>query len=352
MSAVLLRPCLRSGMSGHAHPRGHPERTRRRRATGRTAARNKVNETMTIQSNLTLRQLRAFVLTYQQRNLTHAAEAMHVTQPAMSALIRQLEDSLNVKLFERTPRFLRPTRAADEAFARVEEILARANALEVDMHDRGRDVERCLAFSASASISASLIPHVLRRFRERFPDVRVVMHDAGDFTVIQRVLSEDVEFSIGFYEQEPDHVARTTLASDFFYVVCPLDSRLAARGEVAWRHLVGEPIINLTKGSVQARINEIFSAAGTPYRPVLETTLVTTALALAQHGFGSVVLPGFLIYGNPAAAGLSVKRLHEPEVGVGLMVHCRQGHMLSDIATKFLDMAREQLGCLRAEFAT
>lgn len=302
---------------------------------------------MTIQSNVTLRQMRAFVLTYRQRNLTHAAEAMHVTQPAMSALIRQLEDLLSVKLFERTPRFLRPTRAADEAFGRVEAILARTDALEMELHDHGRGFESRLTFSASASLAASLIPHVLREFQDSFPEIRVAMHDAGDATIMQRVLAEEVEFCVGFYEREPDHISRVTLATDSFSVVCPPNSRLAAKHYVTWGDLVGEPIINMTRGSVQERINESFASAGVAFRPVFETTLVTTALALAQQGFGCIVLPGFLVYGNPSAAGLAVKPLNGPEAQARLMVHMREGHSLSDTAMKFLEMARNQLESLR-----
>ena len=63
----------------------------------------------------TLKQLRAFAAVYELRKLTAAAERLSITQSAVSVLIRQMEEALSTRLFDRTTRSLRPTRAADEA---------------------------------------------------------------------------------------------------------------------------------------------------------------------------------------------------------------------------------------------
>src|SRR5690349_15712764 len=102
---------------------------------------------MTAPLRLTLRQLRAFAQAYKMRNLTHAADSLHMTQSAMSALILQLEESLGVQLFERTTRMLRPTLAADDAFAQAEEILSRAIELQLSMKQRATSAENALSFS-------------------------------------------------------------------------------------------------------------------------------------------------------------------------------------------------------------
>jgi len=270
-----------------------------------------------------------------------------VTQSAMSALIRQFEESLDVQLFERSPRALRPTRAADEAFVRIQEILAKTDALSLDMHHRGQGVQRFLSFSTSAILAASFVPPVLRAFQDRYPDVKIVMHDAGDSSLIQRVLSEDLEFSIGSYEHEPELLARTTLISDHLCVVCLPDSALARTARLTWRDLVNEPIINMTRGTVQRFISESLAAAGASYRPAFEISLLATAFAMVSHGFGCMVTPAFLAVGNPAANGLVVKKLNEPQIDGHLLVHTRQGHTLSGTATEFLEMMRDYLIQLR-----
>src|ERR1700761_9720276 len=80
--------------------------------------------------NPTLRQLQAFVLAYRLGVLTRAADQMFITQSAASVLIKQLEDGLGIKLFDRTSRTLRPTAAAHEILPTAERMLRDLDALK------------------------------------------------------------------------------------------------------------------------------------------------------------------------------------------------------------------------------
>lgn len=294
--------------------------------------------------NITLRQMRAFVEAYRLRNLTHAADALHVTQSAMSALIRQFEEELGVRLFERTPRVLRPNLAADDAYRQVEAILERITALGEDMRDRAEQVESVLSFSCAPALSSAVIPTVLAAFKQQNPDVKIVMYDAGDASLIQRVLTEDVEFSIGFFEHEPEAVSREPLVMDHLCAVCEKDSPLASKERVTWHDLMELPIINLSKGlQVQQLVTEAMANAGRAYRPAYEISFIHTALALAAQGFGLVVIPGYLVRGNPHTTSLVAKKLHDPVIERSLLVHTRQGHVLSAPAETFLQMLRGHL---------
>lgn len=294
--------------------------------------------------NITLRQMRAFVESYRLRNLTHAAEALHVTQSAMSALIRQFEEELGVRLFERSPRVLRPTKAADDAYRQVVSILENIASLGDDMRERAEGVERVLAFSCAPGLSSDVVPTVLAEFKRRYPDVKTLMYDAADASLIQRVLNEDVEFSIGFYEHEPEAVAREALVADRLCAVFQKDLPLAQKDKVTWADLFDQPIINLTRGvQVQQIVTETFAYAGRAFRPAYEVAYLHTALALAAQGLGTVVIPGYLLKCNPHAPKLVAKPLHDPVFERSLLVHKRQGHALSTTATAFLDMVRAHL---------
>lgn len=291
--------------------------------------------------------MRAFATAYRLRNLTHAADAMSMTQSAMSAMIRQFEESLGLRLFERTPRVLRPTKAAEVAYAQVEAILERINALSAEMQDLAEVRDRVLSFSCAPALSCAVVPTVMAKLHKASPDVRIVMYDAGDTSLIQRVLDEEAEFSLGFFEHEPEAVSSEPLVMDHLSVVCRADSTLATKDRVTWEDLVSEPIINLSKGvKVHHLINEALSTAGRAYRPAYEISFIQTALALAAQGMGLVVLPGYLIKGNPHVGTLVAKKLHEPVIERSLLVHTRQGHTLSAIAVEFLEMLKEHLASL------
>jgi DNA-binding transcriptional LysR family regulator len=299
---------------------------------------------MAVHPNITLRQMRAFVEAYRLRNLTHAAEAMYMTQSAMSALIRQFEEGLGVTLFERTPRVLRPTRAADGAYLRIEGILREVGALGQDMRQRMGESESVLAFSCAPLFFSTVVPEVLTEFKRAYPDLKTVMYDALDASLIQRVLDQQVEFCIGFFGHEPEAVTAVPLIEDYLCAVCARDSALAGQDRVSWQDMADQPIINLS-GAVQLQqlLVSTFAAIGREYRPVYEMSFIQTALALAAQGHGVVVVPGYLLRTSPYKQVLVAKKLHGPAIERSLLYHLRQGHTLSQVATEFLDLLRQHL---------
>jgi len=299
---------------------------------------------MPVHPNITLRQMRAFVEAYRLRNLTHAAEAMHMTQSAMSGLIRQFEEELGTRLFERTPRALRPTKAADHAYDKVTALLDGVISLGQDMRDKSGEAGSVLSFSCAPLLFSVVIPVVLKEFLRLEPDVKTVLYDAIDASLIQKVLDEDVEFSIGFFEHEPEAVTRTALVEDHLHAVCVKESPLGRKERVTWEDLVDQPLINLSRGvQVQQLVTEALAGAGRTYRPAYEISFIHTALGLAAQGLGVVVLPGYLVKSNPYLAALVAKKIHDPVVERSLLYHTRQGHALSPTAMRFLDLLREHL---------
>src|SRR6516225_6284852 len=107
----------------------------------------------------TIRQLRAFLAVHQLRKLSAAAEKLYVTQSAVSMLIRQLEEGLGVRLFDRTTRSLQPTAAAEGILRDVDSLSAGFR--ELATLQRGRV---CLAITPT--LASFLMPSAIRRFGE------------------------------------------------------------------------------------------------------------------------------------------------------------------------------------------
>ena len=302
------------------------------------------NAQMTQPLRITLRQLRAFSVAYKLRNLTHAAESLHMTQSAMSALIQQMEESLGVKLFERTPRMLRPTQAADEAYEQSTQILTRAAALQRDMAERTKVAQATLAFSCVPALTSGVVPTVIAEFEKEEPAARVVVYDEIDAALLERLLSGKAEFSISTFEHDPEFVWHSKLAESFFSVICHRDSALAQKEAVSWRDLLDQRVINLFRGEpIQQLISEIFPIDGRPFLPTFEVGYIQTALAMCAQRLGVIVLPDYFIAGNPHFTSLVAKKLHDPEMQQTLYVHIRKGHELTAIAQSFLDLLRRHL---------
>ena len=119
--------------------------------------------------NLTLRQLRAFVAVARLGRFAAAAEALHVTQPALSMLIRELETQLGVRVFDRHTRRVELTEAGRELLPVAEKTLedlehAVAASRQLAALQRGR-----VSIATSTVLSATLLPWVAREYAAQYP---------------------------------------------------------------------------------------------------------------------------------------------------------------------------------------
>ena len=137
--------------------------------------------------NVTLRQLRAFALVARLGSFTRAAEAMHVTQGALSLLVRELEAAMNTRLVDRTTRSVSLTATGTDFFASTQRLLsdleqAIGNVDKLVAKQRGRVV-----VAAPVVLSGNLLPPILAGFRQLYPGVELVLNDSLPNEVLPQV---------------------------------------------------------------------------------------------------------------------------------------------------------------------
>ena len=116
--------------------------------------------------NISTRQLRAFIALAEVRNFTRAASVCHLSQSAFSALIRQLEDSLDVRLFDRNTRKVELTAEGQEFELSARRVLAEFESAVSDMHARATLQRGRVSIALLPSLAADWLPAVLAGFRE------------------------------------------------------------------------------------------------------------------------------------------------------------------------------------------
>lgn len=293
--------------------------------------------------NANLRQLQAFVAVYRLGSLTRAAEQLCVTQPAVTVLLRQLEQASGVRLFDRTTRSLRPTAAAHESIAKAERILKDFDQLVAGFRDVAERRRGSLAVGATPAVASSLLPPAVLEFRERFPEVRVAIHDLAPERLVAAVTDEDVEFSLGTPDGPSVDVELKTLIQDRMCVICRRDSPLARRRSIAWDEIVGRVTVSVRKGhGIRTMIDDTLGRLGVRFEPSYEVSYLATALALTQHGLGVSILPSYLtryFHGGQLAA----IRLVDPVVTRNLSLVVRRGASLSPAAEGFLEVLRARI---------
>src|SRR4030095_11072891 len=171
--------------------------------------------------NISLRQLRAFAAIARLGTLTKAADALHSTQRALSAQIGELESALGVRLFDRSTRSVTSTEAARDLAPVVDKILADVDLVMTHARDVAtRNVGRVVV-AALPSVSATLLPRAVVRFRARHPGVTVVLRDALAERIVRMIQDDEVDFGITSAPTPDPHLEFTRLASDQMVAVLP-----------------------------------------------------------------------------------------------------------------------------------
>jgi LysR family transcriptional regulator, carnitine catabolism transcriptional activator len=153
--------------------------------------------------NVSLRQIRAFVVVARFSSFTRAADLLHLSQPALTVQIRQLEQALGVKLFDRNTRAVELTRIGRELLPVLERLLGEFDAVIVNTRDVAALRYGIVRIAALPSVAATVLPPLIGRFKQRYPQLRVAVRDSVGGSINTMVREEIVDFGIGS-DIEPD----------------------------------------------------------------------------------------------------------------------------------------------------
>lgn len=292
-----------------------------------------------------VRQLRAFAAVYHSGQLSSAAAALSLTQPAVSVLLRELEGRLGVRLFDRTTRSLHRTAAADEAIGHAERVLAELDALGSGMSELAAGRRGRVRIAVTSTIAQTLMPRALRRYTQQHPGVKVAIDDCAPSQFVETVLGGQVDFGVGTLQARTPGLDERVFVHDHLAVIADRDLRLpGVAAGITWRQLAALRLITVKPGyGVRNSIDAAAAEAGVRLEIAYEVTLLTTALAMAAGGLGPALLPAsILAHADPSR--LVARRLIRPTVARNIAVVTRQGRSLSPAAAAFADL-------LASEFA-
>jgi LysR family carnitine catabolism transcriptional activator len=242
--------------------------------------------------NPSLRHLSAFAAVARAGGFTQAARRLHSTQPAVTLLIRQLEENLGARLFDRTTRSVQLTAAGAQFLPGVERLLADLEATIGGVREAVERARGRVVVAALPSIASSILPQAIAEVRRANPEIVVSVRDAVAGRISAMVGSGEVDIGIGQRAGDDADVAFTKLLSDRLVAACPRAHALASRRRVAWVDLVGQPFISMSAdSSVRRLVEEAFAAAGRRHEPAYEVLYMTTAVAMVAKDLGIAVLP-------------------------------------------------------------
>jgi DNA-binding transcriptional LysR family regulator len=245
---------------------------------------------------LDLRRLRIYAAVAEGGSFTAAASALYLSQPAVSQQMAILEREAGVALFERVPRGIRLTPAGELLAKRTEALLAEMEVIEDELRNFGTGIQE-VHLGAFPTAGADLVPMAIRAYRERHPDVRVVLTPAHAHDVVAQLHSSRIAVGLvwdyDFAPQATDPAFdRVELLADPLRVVLPADHAAAGEKEVALRDLAEEPwIIRAHRPPYAQAFEQMCRIAGFEPQVAFRTDNYQAIQGLVAAGAGIGLVP-------------------------------------------------------------
>lgn len=293
--------------------------------------------------NITLRQLRAFKAIVETGSFTKAAEQLHITQSALSGLIKEFENILDLRLFDRTTRTLSLSTTGQHIYPMVTRILYDVENMAVEV-GRLKDLESgSVKVAVSQQLAASVIPTVIAKFMTVYPNIKVTLDDCSVDSVIESVNTGVVDFGIGPERDIGDSLSGEMLFDLPFYVVVPNNHPFVELSHVNWNDLQHETLITLSGMFGQLLIQDLpIEYAEIIKNATHRVNFLTTAFSMVAQNLGvTFCLP--YSRARVAQSGLQMRLLIEPRISRPTFLYRKRGRPLSNAAHKFYVMLCQYL---------
>jgi DNA-binding transcriptional LysR family regulator len=278
--------------------------------------------------------LSAFVLVAENSSFSAAAEALHLTQPAVSKRVALLEDQLDAELFDRIGRNISLTEAGKALLPHAKSVQQELLAAEQSVRDLAGDVAGSLRLATSHHIGLHRLPPVLSRFKSNFPAVHIDIDFMDSEQAYELIMQGRVELAVVTLAPRPESsvIARPVWEDPLDFMVAaghPLTEQKRLNLAALADHPAVLPGLNTYTGQI---VKSLFDKHQLHLHVSMATNYLETIRMLASVGLGWTVLPRSMV--DKSLKRLDIKQAHI-ERTLGIVYH--RGRSLSRAAAAFID---------------
>jgi DNA-binding transcriptional LysR family regulator len=290
-----------------------------------------------------LSQITAFITIAELKSFSLAAERLHITQPAVSKRIRQLEQSMKTSLFDRIGKrsILTPNGLA--FLPHAERILHEVKIYRSSLVGQNDKPSGSLTLATSHHIGLHRLPQILRDFKIKYPQVDLDLHFMDSEDACAAVTNSEIELAIVTLPENAD--AKLNLEAiwiDTLQIVLAPDHPLANDDHIDQLKLLDYPAILPSMGTFTRRIiNNYFSTNNDNIKIILETNYLETIKVMVSANLGWSMLPTSMLDKTVVGKPLNSSSMHGLEIQRVLGIVTRQNRTLSLSSQAFILMLQQ-----------
>lgn len=298
-------------------------------------------------AKLNLDHLTTFKLVISRGSFSGAAEALGLSQPAVSLQIRQLEQTLQVRLIERTSRGIRPTAAGLTLSEHCINIDAVINTTIESVSRHSDEITGTVTLGTGATACIHLLPPLLQRFRQTHQLLKVDVRTGNTSDIVRGVEENRIDIGLVTLPAVGKCLNVDPLGSDEFVIIMEQDASEQCSELMSVQDLVSLPLIIFEPGSgTRALIDDWFRCSGHVPSPIMELGSIEAIKKMVSAGLGYSIVPRMSIATQEDQQGLSLYAM-TPPLHRGLGIVMREDRIISRAMNEVLSELRRNFPTLQ-----
>jgi LysR family carnitine catabolism transcriptional activator len=279
--------------------------------------------------SISINQVIAFSTVARTGSFAEAAIQLHLSQPALSISIKNLEEALGGKLLARTTRSVSLTPEGKAFYPVARRLLADWEQSLQDVRNHFALRRGKLDIAAMPTYTTNALPRILAAFHGQYPDINVTIHDVIAENVVEMVSEGRCELGVTFDPGDAPNLKFQPLFSDRFVAILPAEHPLLSRKKLRWPDLLAYPHISLQRpAGTRALIDQALAEKGLVLTPAFESHQLVSIGRMVNEGLGLSVVPS-TSQAQMEEMGLVCRAISSPVITHQLGVITRRQQQLS-----------------------
>lgn len=301
--------------------------------------------------NVSLRQLKGFLLVARLGSFTRAAEQLHITQAGLSAMMRDLEKQFDCRLFDRTTRSVSLTKEGASLITSAELAVNQLEAARTSVKLSTSAARRILTIAVTPVFASVLAPTVCRAFAAIDPSVDIRIRDVPRREIQGLVERGEADVGFGIFLKPAAGTKLQALTKFQLIYIAPAGTiqerppRAKTDGmrSIPWSRIPALPLVALSPETpVQEVVEECLREAGISRDSPQVCNTMQTVLSMVAAGFGATILPSMVVPSCPIDK-FDVARLTGPATHLQFYQITKKGHHLSPAVGPFVKTMVEEV---------
>lgn len=293
---------------------------------------------------------------YQKGSFAKAAEALYITQPALSISVQKAEARIGMPIFDRNQKPLRLTAAGEIYIEKIKEILQIEKELQTRIQDLSDLTTGSIKIGASSYIFSYILPPVLLEYQKRYPGVQLDVLESGAYELKEMLLKKEIDLTFASRPAKEPNFKNKFVFQDELVLAVPisfpvnqglasyamtskelLDSANLSSPAIDMRSFADTPFVLLKSSyDLRHRADQFFEAAGISPDIRMEASQMATLYALAEAGIGATFISNRII--NKPSSQVLFYRIDHPEAIREMSIVTNRHCYISQTVEKFIKL--------------